>query len=144
MTTSKKQVVRFAILGDSFVDVVAGTLSADQLPKWGSDVECSLPIQMQPGGSALNTATHLSHLGHKNPTHEFIVDLHTCVGQDSFSEVLKTHVSKRKIQLISPELKEVPTGVCIVLSGTNDRSFITHYGAARKFSIEVSIPSIIV
>lgn len=74
--------VTFAVLGDSFVDVVAGTLAPEQLPKWGGDVECSLPIQLQPGGSALNTATHLANLaskqGAQTPTHA--VELHTVVG----------------------------------------------------------------
>lgn len=74
--------VTFAVLGDSFVDVVAGTLAPEQLPKWGGDVECSLPIQLQPGGSALNTATHLANLASRTcanvPSHA--VELHTVVG----------------------------------------------------------------
>ncbi|RLN10749.1 hypothetical protein BBJ28_00008892 [Nothophytophthora sp. Chile5] len=72
--------VKFAVLGDTFVDVVAGTLSPEQLPKWGGDVECSQPIQLQPGGSALNTATHLANLATRNPQHELHVALHTVVG----------------------------------------------------------------
>lgn len=73
--------VKFAVLGDSFVDVVAGTLAPEQLPKWGGDVECSLPIQLQPGGSALNTATHIGKLATGNPSHELLVELHTVVGE---------------------------------------------------------------
>ncbi|KAF4321303.1 hypothetical protein BBO99_00001494 [Phytophthora kernoviae] len=128
--------VKFAVLGDSFVDVVAGTLAPDQLPKWGGDMECSLPIQMQPGGSALNTATHLANLSSHNPQHELHVTLHTAVGCDRFADVLKTHLDERKVTLSSPALEGTPTGVCIVLSGVTDRSFVTHYGASRKFSIE--------
>ncbi|KAH7492084.1 hypothetical protein PRIC1_002442 [Phytophthora ramorum] len=128
--------VKFAVLGDAFVDVVAGTLAPEQLPQWGSDVECSRPIQLQPGGSALNTATHLANLSSCNPQHELHVALHTAVGNDSFANVLKAHLAERNVALSSPTLGSVPTGVCIVLSGANDRSFITHYGAARKFSIE--------
>jgi hypothetical protein len=73
--------VRFAVLGDTFVDVVAGTLSPAQLPTWGGDVECSRPIQLQPGGSALNTATHLASLarGHSS-SGQLHVSLHTAVG----------------------------------------------------------------
>lgn len=73
--------VTFAVVGDTFVDVVAGTLAPGQLPKWGSDVECSRPIQLQPGGSALNTATHLANLaqGHAGGG-QLHVDLHTAVG----------------------------------------------------------------
>jgi sugar/nucleoside kinase (ribokinase family) len=72
--------VNFAVLGDAFVDVVAGTLAPDQLPQWGGDVECSRPIQLQPGGSALNTATHLANLSSRNSQHELHVALHTAVG----------------------------------------------------------------
>ncbi|OWY97358.1 hypothetical protein PHMEG_00032131 [Phytophthora megakarya] len=121
--------VKFAVLGDAFVDVVAGTLGPNQLPQWGGDVECSRPIELQPGGSALNTATHLANLNCN-------VTLHTAVGNDSFANVLKAHLDERNIELSSPRLENVPTGVCIVLSGATDRSFITHYGAARKFSVE--------
>ncbi|EGZ26267.1 hypothetical protein PHYSODRAFT_345114 [Phytophthora sojae] len=128
--------VNFAVLGDAFVDVVAGTLAPDQLPQWGGDVECSRPIQLQPGGSALNTATHLANLSSRNPQHELHVALHTAVGNDSFANVLKAHLAERQVVLSSPTLGNVPTGVCIVLSGANDRSFITHYGATRKFSVE--------
>ena len=72
--------IEFAVLGDAFVDVVAGTLAPDQLPQWGSDVECSRPIQLHPGGSALNTATYLADLSRCNPNHELHVALHTAVG----------------------------------------------------------------
>ncbi|KAL3662673.1 hypothetical protein V7S43_012516 [Phytophthora oleae] len=128
--------VTFAVLGDAFVDVVAGTLAPGQLPQWGGDVECSRPIQLQPGGSAVNTATHLANLSSRNPKHELHVTLHTAVGNDSFADVLKAHLAERNVILSSPTLVDAPTGVCIVLSGANDRSFITHYGAARKFIIE--------
>uniref|UniRef100_K3WYU1 Adenosine kinase n=1 Tax=Globisporangium ultimum (strain ATCC 200006 / CBS 805.95 / DAOM BR144) TaxID=431595 RepID=K3WYU1_GLOUD len=128
--------VAFAVLGDSFVDVVAGTLAPDQLPKWGGDIDCSLPIQLQPGGSALNTATHIGKLAIGNPCHEFCITLHTVVGTDAFAPVLKSHLDSHGVALSSPMIDGVPTGVCIVLSGTQDRSFITHYGAARKFNVE--------
>ncbi|DBA04647.1 TPA: hypothetical protein N0F65_012230 [Lagenidium giganteum] len=130
------QTIKFAVIGDSFVDVVAGTLAPEQLPKWGGDVECSLPIEMQPGGSALNTATHLANIARLHPTHRLQVELHTVVGTDAFADVLKHHLSSHGIRLSSPGLKNVPTGVCIVLSGVEDRSFVTHYGAVRKFAVE--------
>uniref|UniRef100_A0AAV1UJ68 Adenosine kinase n=1 Tax=Peronospora matthiolae TaxID=2874970 RepID=A0AAV1UJ68_9STRA len=128
--------IKFAVLGDAFVDVVAGTLAPDQLPQWGSDVECSRPIQLHAGGSALNAATYLADLSRCNPNHELHVALHTAVGEDPFADMLKSHLAEHKVVLSSPALENVPTGVCIVLSGADDRSFITHYGAARIFSIE--------
>ncbi|TYZ64716.1 hypothetical protein PybrP1_011070 [[Pythium] brassicae (nom. inval.)] len=128
--------VKFAVLGDSFVDVVAGTLAPEQLPKWGGDVECSRPIQLQPGGSALNTATHIGKLALGHPHHTLTVELHTVIGTDAFAPVIQAHLTAHSVALSSPVLEGVPTGVCIVLSGTQDRSFITHYGAAREFSVE--------
>ncbi|CAH0520293.1 unnamed protein product [Peronospora belbahrii] len=128
--------VKFAVLGDAFVDVVAGTLVHERLPQWGTGVECTQPIQLQPGGSALNTATHLANLSNRNPTHELHVTLHTAIGSDSFAEMLKAHLAEHKVVLSSPKLENASTGVCIVLSGANDRSFITHYGAVRNFCVE--------
>lgn len=38
-------------------------------------------------------------------------------GNDSFADVLKAHLAERKVALSSPALGNVPTGICIVLSG---------------------------
>ncbi|KAF0689124.1 Aste57867_19396 [Aphanomyces stellatus] len=116
-----------AVLGDSFVDVLAGV---EGLPTWGQDTPCTSPIQMQPGGSALNTATQLANL---NGTR---VAFHTALGADAFGEMLTGHLAKRHVELHSPLLSNVPTGVCIVLTGRGDRAFVTHYGAARVFAID--------
>lgn len=136
--------VKFAVVGDTFVDVVAGTLAPDQLPKWGGDVECSRPIELQPGGSALNTATHLANLAQGHALGDRMsVALHTvvgirrglcslkfelfahcwglcdvCIGTDSFADVVRGHLAKRGVSLHSPVVEGTPTGVCIVLSGT--------------------------
>ena len=45
------------VLGDIFVDIL---VQSDQLPVWGEDVVAEDPIIALPGGSALNTATHLA------------------------------------------------------------------------------------
>ncbi len=50
----------YSVVGDSFVDIVAGHL--DKLPQWGQGLVCTNGIQIQAGGSALNTSTHLSNL----------------------------------------------------------------------------------
>ncbi|KAL0592215.1 hypothetical protein ABG067_000322 [Albugo candida] len=126
--------MRFAVIGDAFVDVVAGALSPTQgLPTWGTDVECHCPIQPHPGGSALNTATHLSALSRGKS--EFLVDLHTVVGDDFFGKIIHEHLELNQISLQSPCLPELKTGVCIVLSSPSDRGFVTYYGAMRKFSL---------
>ena len=49
--------VRFAVLGDAFLDISVGPL--DAVPAAGADVEVDAVTQ-HPGGSALNTAWHLA------------------------------------------------------------------------------------
>ena len=44
------------------------------------------------------------------------VDIHS-VGNDSFADVVKSHLAERNVVLSSPTLADIPTGVCIVLSG---------------------------
>ena len=44
------------------------------------------------------------------------MDIHS-VGNDSFADVLKSHLAERNVMLSSPTLADIPTGVCIVLSG---------------------------
>ncbi|CAK4069824.1 unnamed protein product [Aphanomyces euteiches] len=116
-----------AIVGDSFVDVLAGV---ERLPVWGQDTPCHTPIQMQPGGSALNTATQLAHL------HGPQVEFFTGLGTDAFGDILVRHLAKHGVTLHSPVLPDVPTGVWIVLTGGGDRGFVTHYGAARVFTVD--------
>ena len=48
-----------AIVGDCYVDILA--VGLDSLPSWGSDLRAP-QIAMAPGGSGMNTATHLSAL----------------------------------------------------------------------------------
>ncbi|RQM18971.1 hypothetical protein B5M09_001862 [Aphanomyces astaci] len=116
-----------AVIGDSFVDVLAGVQT---LPAWGQDSPCKEPIQMQPGGSALNTATQLANLNGGG------VALFTAVGGDAFGDMLKNHLVKSSVELHAPQLSaHIPTGVCIVLTGQGDRAFATHYGAARVFAV---------
>lgn len=182
--------VKFAVLGDSFVDVVAGTLAPEQLPKWGGDVECSLPIQLQPGGSALNTATHIGKLAAGHPQHALAVELHSVVGGRPLLLAIGIALSGdggADTRLVGTRRHgRVRAGAQVASGGARyraqlagargrphgrvhrpqrhgasvvvgkvleirrlgdtrplqqDRSFITHYGAAREFSVEVLVPS---
>ncbi|ETW05150.1 hypothetical protein H310_04157 [Aphanomyces invadans] len=117
-----------AVIGDSFVDVLAGV---ETLPAWGRDSPCKEPIQMQPGGSALNTATQLANLRGDDE-----VTFFSAVGADAFGDMLKAHLEKSRVKLHAAHLPLiVPTGVCIVLTGQGDRAFATHYGATRVFAV---------
>ncbi|OQR99540.1 hypothetical protein ACHHYP_05830 [Achlya hypogyna] len=115
-----------AVVGDSFVDVLAGVVA---LPQWGQDTPCADPIQMQPGGSALNTATQLANLGAP-------VAFFSAYGADAFGDLLSAHLAKHHVVSHAQALATLPTGVCIVLTGQGDRAFVTHYGAAHAFSQE--------
>lgn len=48
-----------SVLGDAFVDIVAGPI--DAFPKWGGDATCERITQF-PGGSALNVSVGLSEI----------------------------------------------------------------------------------
>ena len=58
------------------------------------------------------------------------------LGEDEFGEMLNKHLNLHHVRANIKRMPEQPTGVCLVLAGTDDRSFITHYGAARKFSVD--------
>ncbi|KDO35323.1 hypothetical protein SPRG_00172 [Saprolegnia parasitica CBS 223.65] len=117
--------MRIAVVGDAFVDVLAGI---DALPQWGQDTPCAEAIQMQPGGSALNTATQLANLGGS------AVAYFSAMGADGFGDMLALHLAKHNVKSFAPQLASHPTGVCIVLTGQGDRAFVTHYGAAHAFA----------
>ncbi|OQS07322.1 hypothetical protein THRCLA_00675 [Thraustotheca clavata] len=115
-----------AVLGDCFLDVLAGVPA---LPEWGQDVPTLNAIQMQPGGSGLNTATHLANLSNA-------VSFFSVMGDDEFGSILHNHLTKHHVESHAKKLSSHPTGVCIVLSGNGDRAFVTHYGAVHAFAVE--------
>jgi len=115
-------------LGDAFVDIVAPT-GSDALPLWGGDINCAAQILPHAGGSALNTATHFAGSG---STTTFF----TALGNDQWADVLKGHCTRFNIALSSTVIEGSNTGVCIVISGLSDRTFVTSYGAAAKFADE--------
>ncbi|EKX40257.1 hypothetical protein GUITHDRAFT_56891, partial [Guillardia theta CCMP2712] len=119
------------VIGDAFVDILACPL--DRMPSWGSDVDCP-SISQHPGGSALNVAIHLGELLRGTP--------HTCsfyglVGDDEFGRFLRSKLADSNVEdrTQSSGDSEASTGVCIVLSGSNDRGFVTHVGATSKLGV---------
>ena len=66
------------VVGDSFVDVLAGPLP--NLPTFGTNTVSPEPIAALPGGSALNVACNLQRL--RGGTALF-----TGVGRDAFGEI---------------------------------------------------------
>jgi hypothetical protein len=109
------------VLGDIFVDLIVQT---DTLPAWGGDVVTAAPISALAGGSGLNTATHLSS------SFEVPTSLWSAIGgskHDAWGALVRDHARRAGFQLRGA-LDCAATGVCVVLTGAHDRSFVTHRG----------------
>lgn len=133
--------MKIAIVGDSFVDIGAGSI--DHVPNWGEDVATSAPIALSPGGSALNTCIHLQSLLRTSPssTDNHIISFYSAIGQDHYRDFICNFLNQEHGLELSHVaiLPHQPTGVCIVLSGKDDRCFVTHYGATRAFNIQAHV-----
>ena len=113
------------VVGDSFVDVHAGPLGS--LPTWGTNTISPAPIEALPGGAALNVATSLQRLG-------VGTTLFSGIGRDAFGELLRSHCNKLGLRLWEASADaNAPTGVCMVLSGPEDRAFCSHFGVSDTF-----------
>ena len=115
------------VVGDAFCDVNAGPL--DGLPRWGTNTVSPEPILAQPGGAALNVASNLQRLRGD-------VTLFSGIGNDAFGQMLRAHCKKLGVRLLEPASTQGashPTGVCMVLSGPQDRAFCSHFGIADTF-----------
>eukprot|EP00966_Prymnesium_polylepis_P109304 2530226-Prymnesium_polylepis.1 len=113
------------VVGDSFVDVHAGPLTA--LPTWGTNTVSPSPIVALPGGAALNVASALHRLRGSTV-------LFSGVGRDAFGDLLRTHCARVGFSLWEATTPaDAPTGVCMVLSGPEDRAFASHFGVADTF-----------
>jgi sugar/nucleoside kinase (ribokinase family) len=108
------------VLGDAFVDIVAGPLQS--LPRWGADVEAPAVSQLA-GGSALNVAVHLGFLCKGSDAK---CSFHGLVGDDDFANILRKRL---KAADVSDDMETAAngmgTGVCLVLSGQGERAFVT-------------------
>lgn len=125
--------MRVHVLGDAFCDVVSHGLT--KLPTWGGDAKAN-GVGLFAGGSALNTAIHVRGILSGS---DHSVTLFTALGEsrdDWASEVLENHLSKHDVGLKAKRVMGKSTGVCIVLSGTSDRAFVTSNGAVTEYSYE--------
>ncbi|MDQ4078379.1 MAG: sugar kinase [Chloroflexota bacterium] len=111
-------------LGDAVVDLVA--VGLDSLPQWGEDREAS-SIETQLGGSALHVATNLAALGNE-------VGLLAGVGRDQWGRFLVQGARDAGVLVSGVKELDVPTAVTMVLSGRDDRAFVSTYGATAAYS----------
>ena len=120
---------RILVVGDAFVDVHAGPLA--DLPTWGTNTVSPEPIAAMPGGAALNVASWLQRLLGGG------VVLYTGIGRDSFGDLLRAHCAALGLELWEAAAEAgAPTGVCMVLSGREDRAFCSHFGVSDTFDAE--------
>ena len=114
------------VVGDSFVDVHAGPLQS--LPIWGTNTISPSPIAALPGGAALNVASGLQRLCCSG------VVLFSGIGRDAFGDLLRAHCARIGLYLREAAAEaSQPTGVCMVLSGPEDRAFCSHFGVSDTF-----------
>lgn len=113
------------VVGDAFCDVNAGPLQ--QLPAWGTNTVSPEPILAHPGGAALNVASWLQRLRGDS-------SLFSGIGCDAFGGILRSHCALLGVRLMeaTADVRQ-PTGVCMVLSGPEDRAFCSHFGVSDVF-----------
>jgi sugar/nucleoside kinase (ribokinase family) len=110
-------------LGDAVVDLVAGGL--ETLPAWGQDREVS-HITPHRGGAGLNVAVNLSALGND-------ATLVGGVGDDTWGAFLREGLTERGMDGQGMVTLSAPTAVTMVLTGSQDRAFVSVYGATASF-----------
>lgn len=130
---------RLVIIGDAFADICC------YIPRWpreqGGDTELLRPVQSLPGGSAVNTATHIQQRKHKGGNTDTIL-LMTCFQlNDENGRVIENHLKAAGIpyQNCVPSDCTLGTGHCVVIVNQedqhNERSFFTYEGCLRDFKL---------
>ena len=123
VATTERDPGTILVVGDSFCDVNAGPLP--QLPMWGVNTVSPEPILAQPGGAALNVASWLQRLRGDTA-------LYSGIGHDAFGDMLRHHCGSVGVRLMEAAADATqPTGVCMVLSGPEDRAFSPPRPASR-------------
>ena len=144
------------IIGDAFVDIFC---FCTKLPVLGGDTLLEKPLKTYPGGSGINTATHLVALINNNNKYNGApcnVELHTVFSDDDHGRILERHAELHgfeirnclsnigineasSAQTTNDERKtntSLATGHCIVIVAEDDRSFLTHRGCIDQFTSE--------
>lgn len=126
---------RICIIGDIFFDIVAKDVRV--LPaRWSTDTLAS-SIQQIPGGSALNCSMHASnYLEYKCNTNMKIA-VFSAVGNDIAGQTCKDTLATKGCIEDNVVVKDnLRTGSCIVISGDNERCFITDRGCVNDLAID--------
>jgi len=122
---------RIAVVGDAFVDILVPV--GKEMPAFGSDTLARSAIQQTCGGSSCNTASQLASLSQGLG---WKVQFFTAIGNDGWKEVIQKQSQRAGFSLHPIIFDEIKTGVCVVLSGSQDRGFVTYNGAMEHFRTE--------
>ena len=125
------------VVGDTFVDVLCGPLGG--MPGWGDAIVSPDPIRAVPGGCSLNVACNYVRMCGRESA-----SLYTGIGSDAFGDIPKAHLRKIgvKVEEAESEDKAAPTGVCVVLTGPDDRSLVFHSGMFLRFCVNARTSSV--
>ena len=132
-SSTKRKKIHF--FGDIFFDIIANNVK--KLPIWGGDTLAS-SVELKPGGSCLNTIVHASDYA-KYGLHldESLIDLHifSAIGSnDKQGELcynyLNEHIPFQNNRCVKIDGFSTPS--CIVISGSNDRCFISDRGCIAQ------------
>jgi len=124
------------VIGDIFCDILAKNVRV--LPTWGADT-LSSKITMIAGGSSLNSIIHASHIRKKSPEPLIALRLFSSVAKDMQGQVCLQALKENDIDINNVVLMDNvshSTGTCIVISNSDDRSFITDRGCISNLSVD--------
>jgi len=126
---AKKAAVRrpaqIAVIGDFFIDIQA---KVPRLPEWDKDVETPA-VELLPGGSAANTARQLAALG---PAVRFF----SVCGDDALGAAALGKMEGQGFDTAHIKRLPRPSSVCMILSGPEDRAFVSCYSTVSAVALE--------
>ena len=121
--------MHITIIGDAFLDYNLGI--GDGSFVMGEDVLLDRPITQSPGGSALNTATHLSALVDTSP---HLISFHSSINNSDANGIqLSSHILSNNIPFTNHNSLNLPTAHCVCVSNTSDRGFMSYQGCLEHF-----------
>jgi len=148
--------VSVSVIGDVFVDLFC-YLDSNDYPVLGGDVRIEKPMTPVPGGSGLNTATHLQALiqnfDDSSEDEAMDVTLQTSYNEaDDYGKLLVKHAETSGFQIVNcvkptssstaqdkEERGSKSTGHCMVVVSQGERSFLTHLGVMNSFKASHTI-----
>lgn len=155
-TSETKTKVSVSIIGDAFADIFC--YLENGLPPLGGDIRVGKPMSPVPGGSGINTATHLSSLVRQfspyDESEEFVdIMVQTVVNEnDQYGQLLIEHSKEHNFELVNcrkvkknnesetkTEESLPSTGHCVVFVAEGERSFATHLGVIETFKASNTI-----